>query len=288
MPSAETRKLLRVCASRPLQMGATQVKQPLPAEGLRQLSPFVLLHHFGPTEAAPGADPLDVGPHPHRGFAPVTILFQGAVQHRDSLGNEGVIRAGGVQWITAGSGLMHSEHAAPEFVAQGGTLEGIQLWVNLPAKHKMDPPDYQELQAEALPRATAGDINLRVIAGALGETKGPVEPLSPMLVATGEIPAQGRGRLPVPAGFNLAVYLVKGALKVPGQGSIPQEHLAVFHEAGGRLELHAQADSRFLLLAGEPLREPLAQYGPFVMNRPEELRQALQDYEAGKMGTLSE
>jgi len=288
MSDLTIRKLLRVLPAPSLQMGATQVKQPLPHEGLRQLSPFVLLHHFGPWKVAAGEDPLNVGPHPHRGFAPVTLLYQGAVQHRDSLGNEGVIRAGGVQWITAGSGLMHSEHAAPEFVAQGGTLEGLQLWVNLPSTNKMDAPTYEELQAEELSKVQAGDIRLWLVAGTLGETRGPIEPRSPLIVARGELPAQGRGRIAIPAGYNLAVYLLKGGLKVPGQGSIPQEHLAVFHEGEGQLELHAQTDSRFLLLAGEPLGEPLAQYGPFVMNRPEELRQAIQDYEAGKMGILTE
>ncbi len=280
--------LKRIVPAEGIRMGPNLVKQPLPAPGLRQVGPFILLHHFGPTTVHPGEPALDVGAHPHRGFQPATILFQGALRHRDSLGNDGVIQAGEVQWITAGSGIIHSERVSDQFLAAGGTLEGIQLWVNLPARHKMMAPGYQEVRADEIPIVTIDDLNLRVIAGEIYETKGPVKPFSPLSVAVGELPENGTSSIQLQASSSFALYLVKGKITLPNGRTVQAEELALFDETAGTLDLVADEAATFLWLHGEAIAEPMAQYGPFVMNRPEEIQQAISDFQAGKMGELVE
>ena len=147
----KNRPVAHITQAEHLNMGSTVVKQPLPTVKVEQVDPFLLLHHFGPTTTAPGSDPLDVGPHPHRGFEPVTFLYSGGIRHKDSRGNEGLLRGGDVQWMTAGLGIIHSERASREFLEAGGTMEGIQLWVNLPRKHKMAQPNYQDIKAAQIP-----------------------------------------------------------------------------------------------------------------------------------------
>lgn len=281
------RDLQRIVPADPQQMGPTIVKQPIPAPGLRQVGPFILLHHFGPTPIKHGEGKFHVGAHPHRGFQPVTILFQGEMRHRDSLGNDGVIKAGEVQWITAGNGIIHSETVPDSFLQEGGTLEGIQLWVNLPAKEKMIPPAYQEVRAEEIPSLTKDDLSMRVIAGTYEQLTGPVKPYSTLVVGVGEIPAGGKTTLSLPKPYPLGIYLVKGNIQIADQ-EIRSEHMALFGEEDGDVDLKAKEDSQFLFLYGKPLEEPMAQYGPFVMNRAEEIQQAIADYQAGKMGELIE
>jgi redox-sensitive bicupin YhaK (pirin superfamily) len=244
---------------------------------LLQLDPFLLLDDFR-------SDNLDdyIGgfpPHPHRGFETVTYLLAGKVEHRDNAGHAGVLQAGGVQWMTAGRGVVHSEMPMQEH----GLLAGFQLWVNLPAAQKMTAPRYQEFGADAIPRERRQDgVELRVIAGKTAQgTRGPVSHLAtPVSYFDISMPAGGRLVESLPESYNAFVYLVEGALVIGGE-TVPPLALAQL-ERGEVVEIEARSDSRLLLVAGEPLNETIARRGPFVMNNEAELRQAFDDYQAGR------
>ena len=245
--------------------------------GLLQLDPFLLLDDFR------SDDPDDyIGgfpPHPHRGFETVTYLLAGRLEHRDNAGHAGVLRAGGVQWMTAGRGVVHSEMPMQE----DGLLAGFQLWVNLPAKHKMTTPRYQELDADSISREQReGGVTMRVVAGETGNgTRGPVEDLAtPVSYFDVSLPAGTSFAEPLPRDYNAFVYLVEGEVRIGGE-TIPSRALAELG-AGEGIEIEAPTASRLLLVAGRPLNEPVARRGPFVMNHEAELRQAFDDYQAGR------
>ncbi len=270
-------------------MGNLTIGQPLPTQKVKQVSPFLLLHHLGPLEVEPGKNPMDIGPHPHRGFAPVTFVFSGEVAHRDSLGNEQVVSGGGVQWMSAGSGIVHSEQAGSEMVRQGGTFEIIQLWVNLPSELKMSSPSYQPFQREEIPsyKNQRSTVNLNVISGTYQGLKGPVDHPLPIEAYTIQLKPSGNIVIPVPEEWNLLLYQLAGAVtinhhKYPVEG----RQLVVFNQDGNEVEISCSKSSRLLLVTAPPIPEPMAQYGPFVMNRAEELQQAIEDYQSGKMGVL--
>jgi redox-sensitive bicupin YhaK (pirin superfamily) len=166
------RSVSHILESSIIDMGSFQVKQPLPTQKVPQISPFLLLHHFGPIKVEPGFDPIDLGPHPHRGFEPVTFLYQGGIRHKDSLGNEGILEAGDIQWMTAGRGIIHSERASDFFMENGGTIEGIQLWVNLPAQDKMTQPKYQEIRKNDIPIIAENKVTHRLVSGNWNGQKG--------------------------------------------------------------------------------------------------------------------
>jgi len=265
------------------------VRNLFPSNGIQlEVSPFLMLDYAGPQYFKPAPEPRGVGEHPHRGFETVTIAYQGSVGHRDSAGNSGVIYPGDVQWMTAASGVLHEEMHEAEFTKNGGTFEMIQLWVNLPAAHKMSKPGYQAITKEQIPTVefeTGG--HARIIAGSLNGSKGAAKTFTPLNVWDLELKAGQRVELPVPEGHNTAVVLRKGDTTVNGTAKLTGEaRIATLGPDGDTVTFEAAADSHLLLLSGEPINEPVASYGPFVMNTREEIMQAVADLKAGKFGQL--
>jgi redox-sensitive bicupin YhaK (pirin superfamily) len=263
------------------------VRNLFPSNGLEnEVSPFLMLDYAGPTVFGPG-QPRGVGEHPHRGFETVTIAYQGSIAHRDSGGHAGVIYPGDVQWMTAASGVVHEEKQEAEFARLGGTLEMVQLWVNLPKAYKMSPPRYQSLGKQQIPTVELDGGALRVIAGEYQGSRGPANTFTPVNLFDLRLHAGGRAELELPEGFNTAVVLLNGGVLVNGRDELAGEaKIAVFGTEGTQVTLEARAESTLLVLNGEPIREPVASYGPFVMNTQSELRQAVDDYRAGRMGHL--
>jgi redox-sensitive bicupin YhaK (pirin superfamily) len=264
-----------------------EIRRPFPTRRFPETSPFILLDHAGPTEIPPSDTPKGVDAHPHKGFETVTILLSGELEHRDSFGNQGYLKPGDVQWMTAGAGIVHEEKHGRDFSRQGGTLELLQLWVNLPAAHKNEPPGYQDIKAASIPNVPLPNDSgfVRVIAGSWQGHTGPARTFTPMQVLQGSIPADGTATFSVPEKDNTIVYLLDG------NGTVNNEELAAgtaafFQQSGTEIVLKAQTPLRFLLLSGTPLGEPVVSYGPFVMNTQEEIAEAIQDFRAGKMGTL--
>lgn len=265
-------------------VGPLRVAQPLPTHDIDYLDPFVLLHHAGPQDVVAGADEHRIDPHPHRGFAPVTFVYDGAVLHRDSLGNESIVRAEGVQWINAAKGIVHSEGPAPELRRDGGTLELIQLWVNVPRSTKMMDASYQELSPERIPLVELPGVRLRVVSGAAFGAVGPAITQSPVTSVMMWMEAGASLHWDV-TDPTAAVYVLGGTVLIGGLVT-NAGHLAVLGEGSG-VTMEAQEGARLLLLAGQPLNEPVATGGPFVMNTKQEVYQAFMDYQSGLMGVLA-
>jgi redox-sensitive bicupin YhaK (pirin superfamily) len=266
------------------------VRNMFPSNGVEsEINPFLMLDYAGPKSFAPTNKPRGVDEHPHRGFETVTIAYQGSVEHRDSSGNAGTIGPGDVQWMTAASGVVHEEKHERAFAAQGGIFEMIQLWVNLPKAYKMSKPRYQTLLSNQIPVVQLdGGSYARVIAGGLAGTKGPAKTFTPVNVIDVRLKAGTKPLLHLPDGHNTGVVLLHGGVLVNGTDDLTGEaKLAVLSAAGETVSLEARKDSTLLVLTGEPINEPVASYGPFVMNTEEELVQAVKDYQAGKMGRLS-
>jgi redox-sensitive bicupin YhaK (pirin superfamily) len=266
------------------------VRNMIPGAGVdEQLSPFLLLDYMGPNHFPPTDRQLGVGEHPHRGFETVTIMYHGKVAHRDSTGSGGVIGPGDVQWMTAASGIVHEELHEKVFARHGGLLEGIQLWVNLPKAFKMSKPGYQTLVTDDIPSVDLGGGagRLRVIAGEFRGVKGPATTFSPIHLYDLRLAAGHQVELSLPEGFNTSVFVLHGEVLVNGSQSVREVEIALFGQKGERLSLDAKSDATILVLSGEPIDEPIARYGPFVMNTQAELVQAVNDYRAGRMGHLS-
>lgn len=253
-----------------------------------RLSPYLLFDYSGPTRFDPSEVPRGVDSHPHRGLATVTIVYQGELEHRDSAGNSGRIRPGDVQWMTAAGGVLHEERHSSGFVRRGGTLEMAQLWVNLPARYKTGPPEYQTLRRDVIPRAmlphAAGE--LRVIAGSFENTRGAATPFTPVIMWDLHLTAGAEARLPVADGFTVAVFVRSGSVRVSETHSAGARQLAIFDPAGGDVLLEAESEAAVLIIGGEPIEEPVVAYGPFVMNTREEIRAAMEDYRTGRFGRL--
>ena len=260
------------------------VMSPLPNQWVGQISPFIMLDHFGPKHI-PAGEPFFVPPHPHRGFAPVTILFEGEVEHKDSFGNIGRIKGGDVQWMTAGSGVVHSEGAPKSFSETGGVLHLIQLWINLPASHKMTAPSYQEIKSDTIPVLQEGNSQVRIIAGDYKNLQGPAKTFSPVSLLHIIIPEGEQITIEVEKRFTASYYLTKGETVVD-EYEVPEQHLVWLSDEGDNITVKAIRDSELLFMAGEPINEPLVSYGPFVMNSKTEIIQAIHDYENGLMGSL--
>ncbi len=252
-----------------------------------EMSPFLLMDYAGPADFPPTTRKLGVGQHPHRGFETVTIVYAGGVSHRDSSGGGGTIGPGDVQWMTAASGVIHEEYHSPEFARKGGAFEMIQLWVNLPAKDKMSAPGYQGITAGQIPEVALPDQagTVRIIAGRYGDASGPARTFTPMNVWDMRLKAGHRVALDLPAGHTTALFVLHGAIQIDGQTASAAE-LAVMERAGSRLEFDVAEDTTLLLLNGEPLNEPIAGHGPFVMNTREEIVQAINDYNSGHFGQI--
>jgi len=255
----------------------------------RELSPFVMLDYAGPTFYPATDTPRGVGEHPHRGFETVTIVYQGLVAHRDSAGNSGVIGPGDVQWMTAASGIVHEELHEKEWAKRGGTLQAIQLWVNLPKSSKMSAPSYQTIVNDQIPvvQLDGGAGSLRVIAGSVGGAKGPAKTFTPIELYDVRLRAGHSMPLQIPNGYNVGLLILSGQASVEGAHRLSEADLAVFASTGESVTIIAEADATILVMAGEAINEPVARYGPFVMNTKAELVQAMNDYQAGKMGHLS-
>ncbi|MEY3385265.1 MAG: hypothetical protein RIR53_76 [Bacteroidota bacterium] len=271
-------------------VGPLNVKQPLPVAALRDADPFILLHHAGPQPVVPGEFHGRVDPHPHRGFEPVSFVYQGSLLHRDSLGNEGSIADGEVQWITSGRGIIHSEGPSEKLLREGGELEIIQLWINLPASRKMMEPAYQELHRDAIPKISIldGKGSLNLVAGTLGEITGPAVTQSPIMAAMGRLSAGASGTTDVPTMKTALLYVLGGTIRVNHDHVVERHELVVFAEHGDSIHIDAAEDASILLLTGEPLAEPIVAYGPFVMNTEDEIRQAFTDFRQGAMGVLED
>lgn len=265
------------------------VRSMFPPDKGQDLSPFLMLDYAGPAHFPPSNRPRGVEEHPHRGFETVTIAYQGSVDHRDSAGHSGTIHPGDVQWMTAASGVVHEEKHGKEFTAQGGNFEMVQLWVNLPAAQKMSKPQYQGILSSQIPRVELGEkAYARIIAGELNGAKGPARTFTPVNVFDVRLEAGGSGTLEFPSGQNSAIVLLRGEVLVNGSASLYGEaKIALLSPAGESIRLEAKSESLLLVLSGEPLHEPVASYGPFVMNSEEELRQAFMDYKSGRMGHLT-
>jgi quercetin 2,3-dioxygenase len=264
------------------------VRNLFPSNGI-EVNPFLMLDYAGPSRFEPAKKPRGVGEHPHRGFETVTIAYQGSVGHRDSAGNSGVIYPGDVQWMTAASGVVHEELHEAEFTKNGGIFEMVQLWVNLPKAQKMSKPRYQGITKAQIPVIELeGGGHARVIAGELLGRLGPAKTFTPVNLFDVILKAGERFELPLPEGDNAAVVLRKGDVLINGTDKLSGEALiAPLSEEGDVVTLEAKADTQLLILSGEPIAEPVASYGPFVMNTREELTQAMEDYRAGRMGHLN-
>jgi len=271
-------------------VGPLRVAQPLPTHALRNADPFILLHHAGPQQFEAGGQAQRIDPHPHRGFEPVTFVFQGSVLHRDSLGNAGTIGADEVQWITSGSGILHSEGPTADLMERGGELELIQLWVNLPASKKMMQPGYQELRRDDIPVVPMpnGHITLRVVAGTYGTVSGPAVTQTPITAIMARMRAGGKEVLMDLRERRLLIYVLGGSVRLSGDHVVAKQQLAICHDGFGELDIEVLEDGAMLIMAGEPIGEPIATYGPFVMNTDEELREAVRDFSAGTFGVLED
>ncbi|WP_020596411.1 pirin family protein [Spirosoma panaciterrae] len=255
-------------------------------QGSRPYSPFLLLDHHGPMQVKPSERPKGVDQHPHRGFETVTIVYEGALEHRDSAGNHGKLFAGDVQWMTAAAGIIHEEKHERAFSRQGGQLDFVQLWVNLPAQYKMNPPRYQDIAATKIPVVTLpGGGQLRVIAGDLAGLQGPASTFSPIVVADLRLNKGQTETITIPQSYALMVYVLSGSATL-NTTAMERGQIALLNQDGDRISLSAEEDTKLLILAGEPIREPLAVYGPFVMNTREEILEAFEDFQAGRMGVL--
>ena len=277
-------------ASSFVNMGPIRLRQPLPSAGVENVDPFILLHHYGPYAISEFNNPFDLGPHPHRGFEPITLLFQGEQFHRDSLGNEMVVKAGGVQWTTAGHGIVHAEAPTKEFVKKGGTLEGIQLWLNLPAKDKLMPPNYQHLEAAQIPKIFSEDqkVQLNVIAGNQKEQTGLIKTQTVVNVFTAVAEENGMLEVEIPQNHQSLIYVLEGTILVNDSTVLKkgENQMIVFNQDGNSIQFEAKTASTILILSGEPIGEKVTQYGPYVMNTQTEILEAMRDYQQGKMGYL--
>lgn len=255
----------------------------------KQLSPFLLLDYAGPAQFDSAAKPRGVGVHPHRGFETVTIVYQGEVDHRDSTGAGGHIGPGDVQWMTAASGILHEEFHSQAFTQHGGTLEMVQLWVNLPAANKMAAPGYQTLLNRDIPDIALPEEagRVRVIAGGFDGHRGPARTFTPIDVWDIRL-QQGRSHnFEVIDGRTLALVVLRGSVRINGAQLVREAQLATFDRSGTELLIEADSDATLLLLSGEPIDEPIVGYGPFVMNSRDEINQAITDFEDGKFGALA-
>jgi redox-sensitive bicupin YhaK (pirin superfamily) len=256
----------------------------------QRMSPFFLLDYNAKIEFPPSETPRGVGVHPHRGFETVTIAYHGSVAHHDSRGNSGVIAEGDVQWMTAAAGILHKEYHEENFTKKGGMFQMVQLWVNLPAKDKMTTPKYQPLQKEQMGKflipQNGGTVN--VIAGELNGIKGPASTFSPLHLYDGHLEVGGVLNLDLPADYNTAILVIEGKIRLNEKSEAITDQFALFKNEGTAIRIEALEKSVILVLSGKPLNEPIAQYGPFLMNTREELQVAVDDFAQGKFGKLED
>lgn len=253
------------------------------------LSPFLMLDYGSPSNFPPTNKALGVGMHPHRGFETVTLVFQGGLEHKDTAGNHGSIGPGDVQWMTAGSGVLHEELHSKEFRKTGGTLQMLQLWVNLPAEKKMTAPAYQTLLQADIPAVKLDDgrVEIRIISGDQGGENGPARTFTPINLWDASLKQGANVSLAVPDGHTTALLCLSGQVSVNGEHRLNTESLAVLSRQGTDFNVHAETEAHIIVLSGLPIEEPVVGYGPFVMNTREQIAQAMDDYQRGRFGSLT-
>lgn len=269
------------------------VRRPFPKASFSDFDPFLLLDEMGPMELAPG-EAKGAPDHPHRGFETVTYLLSGDMEHKDSRGHAGRLRPGDVQWMTAGAGVVHSEMPSREFARDGGRMHGFQLWVNLPKRDKMMKPRYQEIPSSQIPKATSADglVKVSVIAGEAMGQKAVIETRTPIIYLHYRIEPGGAVTQQVPSAYNAFAYVVEGEGLFGAEGErVEDGQMVLFAQDGDEVKIENPAEAsntlEMLLIAGVPLNEPVARYGPFVMNTQAEIRQAIEDYRLGRMGAIN-
>ncbi|MBD3835761.1 pirin family protein [Brevundimonas sp.] len=283
MTDLTPRPVLRLHPAQRDDIGDLTTRRPVPGPGLEQVDPFLFLNHHGPQTYPPNNRGLPFGPHPHRGFETVTFILDGDLAHNDSGGGESIIKAGGVQWMTAGSGLIHAELSPAAFKRDGGPMEILQLWVNLPSRLKMTRPNYIGLQADDIPTfVTDAGVTVEPVSGQWQGRAAPIQSLIDVNLAVVRLSTGSRFVEPVAADRNVFLYVVKGQVEVAGT-AVPQWNLAALGD-GTAVEIAAASDAVVLLGHARPIDEPVFAHGPFVMNTREEIIAAIQDYQAGKFG----
>jgi redox-sensitive bicupin YhaK (pirin superfamily) len=266
-------------------IGDLTTYSPLPSRSLDQIDPFLFLNHHGPQRYGPNNNGLPFGPHPHRGMETVTFILDGDIMHKDTAGHESVITAGGVQWMTAGKGLIHAEVSSKEFKSEGGGMEILQLWLNLPSRLKMTSPRYVGLQKDDIPSFTLdeGKVTVNLVSGNWGDRKGAFESMTDVHLSTIYFAAGGQLTTQVPDDHNIFFYVIKGNLTVNGKEAKALQ-LVEFNNDGQDLSIVASEDSILLFGHAQPLEEPVVAQGPFVMNTVQEIQEAYDDYRQGKFG----
>lgn len=256
---------------------------------MRRMDPFIMMDYNSKFNFPATDIPKGVGVHPHRGFETVTIAYQGSVSHHDSAGGGGTIHQGDVQWMTAASGVLHKEYHAEEFYKKGGIFQMVQLWVNLPAKDKMSAPKYQAIEHKNIPTVEVENGIVEVIAGNYGNIAGAASTFSPVHMLNAKLNLGGKAEFNFPANYNTIALVIEGEAKINGDTIVETDHLALFTNKGEDFTIEATEENTVVLIfSGEPLNEPIASYGPFVMNTQEEIREAFEDYNNGKFGTLED
>jgi redox-sensitive bicupin YhaK (pirin superfamily) len=284
------RTIQNILKGRPINVGSIKVRELLP-NGDAMFDPFLVFHH-GVAVISPTEDPTKagVGAHPHRGFSPVSFIYEGGVHHRDSRGNNSVVYAGGTQWTNAGMGLEHSERPPYDIQALGGVQELLQVWINTPAKYKMNQPEYFPLSKEDTPTITTPDglVTLSIPAGELDGVKGKIATFFPVTTIMGTLATSGTYTFNFPPHHNTLLYVLSGALTVNDDTVLEAQQMALFNNVAGSFTIKANTNSKIFVGSGEPLNEPIAAHGPFVMNTQTEIMEAFRDYRMGKMGVLIE
>lgn len=257
---------------------------------MERMNPFILLDYGAKFYFPPSDRPMGVGVHPHRGFETVTIAYKGSVAHHDSTGQSGVIAEGDVQWMTAASGILHKEYHEKEFSRNGGEMQMVQLWVNLPAKYKMSQPKYQSITKDQIGKFVLGNGagTVEVIAGEYGNVKGAATTFSPINLFNVRLNKNGKADFSFPAAFNSALLVVEGKIMVNGDEVVPADHFALFQNEGEEFDIESDEGATVLIMSGEDIKEPIAAHGPFVMNTRQEILQAFEDYQKGKFGYLKD
>lgn len=284
------KSIKQIIQSEKVDMGGIILDQPLPNKYFDQLDPFLLIHHWNDRlKGNQKQNEAGVGPHPHRGFSPVTLIFKGGVHHQDSRGNNSVVMEGGTQWMFAGLGITHSERPYKELAEKGGDFEIIQFWVNVPAKNKMEQPVYTPITKEETPTFISEDkkVQVGVISGDFKNVKGIVETFTPITTLRMNFEIDGELSFKIPSNQNTLIYLLNGNVSVNNEKA-REKDLICFSNDAEEISIKANEPTRIILLAGEPIKEEVVSYGPFVMNTHTEIMEALRDAQMGKMGVLIE
>jgi len=285
------RSLKHITTAQKINMGGIFLDQAIPSGLVERVDPFVLIHHWNkPLPGGQHQRDVGVGPHPHRGFSPVTLVFKGGVHHRDSRGGESCTYEGGAQWMNSGSGIIHSERPVQSLARDGGDFEIIQLWINAPAVRKFDTPEYFSLQKDKIPLMSldSDNISVAIVAGKFMNLSGPVYSAVPLTILRLDFTPSGSVELPIPKEFNLCVYQLDGQLRLNDTFESHAKQLSVFENDGSYISIKCIQPGQAVLMTGKPIHEPVVSYGPFVMNNYQEIQEAISDYQNGKIGTLVE